>query len=42
MSFGFTNASAFQQEMNDIFQEQHATVIVVFLDDIIIYSHHLQ
>mgnify|MGYP006889236002 CR=1 FL=1 len=22
MSFGFTNASAFQQEMNDMFQDQ--------------------
>ena len=43
MPFGLTNAPAtFQQEMNDIFREKIGKFVVIFLDDILVYSRTLQ
>ena len=43
MPFGLTNApGTFQQEMNDIFREQLGKFVVIFLDDILVYSRTLQ
>ena len=43
MPFGLTNALAtFQQEMNDIFREQRGKFVVIFLDDILVYSRTLE
>ena len=38
-----TNAPAtFQQEMHDIFREEFAKFVVIFLDDILVYSRRLE
>ena len=43
MPLVLTNALAtFQEAMNDIFQDQLGDFVVVFLDDILIYSRTLQ
>ena len=43
MPFGLTNApTTFQQEMNDIFREQLGKFVVIFLDDILVYSGTLR
>ena len=43
MPFCLTNApTTFQQEMNDIFRKQLVKFIVIFLNDILIYSRMLQ
>ena len=42
MLFGLTNASAaFQQFMNDIFSDLLNICIVIYLDDILIYSNNM-
>jgi len=42
MPFGLTNASAaFQQFMNDIFSDLLDICIVIYLDDILIYSNNM-
>jgi len=42
MSFGLTNAStAFQQFMNDIFSNLLDVCVVIYLDDILIYSNNM-
>ena len=42
MSFGLTNAfAAFQQFMNDIFSDLLDVCVVIYLDDILIYSNNM-
>ena len=42
MLFGLTNAStAFQRFMNDIFSDLLDVCIVIYLDDILIYSNNM-
>jgi len=42
MSFGLTNAlMAFQQFMNDIFSDLLDVCVVIYLDDILIYSNNM-
>ena len=39
MNFGLTNAPAtFQHMMNDIFQDLQGVYVIIYLDDILIYS----
>ena len=43
MSFGFTNAPAvFQHMMNDIFQEYLDHFVVIYLDDILVFSSNIK
>ena len=43
MSFGFTNAPAvFQHMMNDIFREYLHHFVVIYLDDILVFSSNIK
>jgi len=43
MPEGLTNApSAFQWFMNDIFMDMINIIIIIYLDDILIYSNNIQ
>ena len=43
MNFGLTNAPAtFQHMMNDIFQDLQGVYVIIYLDDILIYSQDLE
>ena len=43
MSFGLTNApTVFMDLMNRVFEEYLDTFVIVFIDDILIYSHTME